>query len=173
MKGRKNYLNLTNGIEALPVLPPGEQWGFVRIQSTACEQKRWAFIIQDLDNDFLMNLALGVRCVVWDASQRKASPRALYQGLEWIDYALNRAWFRRLTVPTVRGCDCSDYFAACWLEIESGSPPARKLAYFRRFLATDVVRLEGRPFRTTRDGDDAYYRGIVSGTDARIAPSLN
>ena len=35
---------------------------FVRIQSTACEQQRFEAILQDLDSNLLLHLALGHWC---------------------------------------------------------------------------------------------------------------
>ena len=44
----KVYLNLTNGIEFLDnELMQARVYDFIRIQSTACEQKRWDFVIQE------------------------------------------------------------------------------------------------------------------------------
>ena len=57
MSKTKYFINLTNGIEALPTVDGDVS--FIRIQSTACEQKRWDFLIQDLDNNFYTWLALG------------------------------------------------------------------------------------------------------------------
>jgi hypothetical protein len=168
MPYEKHYLNLTNGIEAWPLLPPGAAWGFLRLQSTACEQKRWDFLLQDLDADFLMSLALGVRCVVWDFSRRKAVPRSLYQGAEWVRYALNRAWLGRVIEPTVRGNPCGGYFAAVHRRLEPRT--RRRLAYFRRFLLADAIRLEARPGRTVHDGDDEHYRRLLADWVGAPAP---
>lgn len=45
-----NYINLTNGVEAIPMLKFwNEDYRFIRIQSTICEQKNWDRLIQDLD----------------------------------------------------------------------------------------------------------------------------
>ena len=64
-----NYINLTNGIEAIPRL--SGNYKFIRIQSTICEQKLWDKLIQELDYDFLMNLALGNECIVYDFWSKK------------------------------------------------------------------------------------------------------
>ena len=74
------YLNLTNGIEALECLKPANlnASNLVRIQSTACEQKRWDFILQDLDYSFLMDIALGENVTVVDYSAKKENTRVFY-----------------------------------------------------------------------------------------------
>lgn len=73
------FLNLTNGLEFLN--DSQRIGGFVRIQSTACEQKRWWPIILDLDYTFLIHVGLGHAVCVCDASAKKQVPRALYQGI--------------------------------------------------------------------------------------------
>ena len=40
-----------------------------------------------------MNLAVGNTCIVYDYSQNKEMPRALYQGLEYIKFILYKRWF--------------------------------------------------------------------------------
>ena len=142
------YANLSNGIE----LMPGGR--FVRIQSTACEQKRWSFIIADLDNDFLLHLAMGYHCIVYDCGHN-GEPRALWQGLPWIRYVLERMWLRQSNQATVRGHRVDGYFAEQYGLL---TPRAkRKLRYFRKFLSTTEIALEGCWFKTEHDGDYPYY----------------
>lgn len=90
---RINYINLTNGIEVLPVLT--DEFRFIRIQSTACEQKLWDRIIQDLDYDFLLNAAMDNECVIYDYGAKKPIPRAIYQGVEFIKYVLHKHWLNK------------------------------------------------------------------------------
>ena len=88
----KNYINLTNGIEAIPEYDLS-QYSFIRIQSTACEQHLWDRLLQELDYDFLINVALGNECVIYDYGTRKPVPRAVYQGVEFIKFVLNKLWY--------------------------------------------------------------------------------
>ena len=62
----KHYINLTNGIGLIKDLPRVD--GFLRIQSTACEQKRWWQIIADLDYSFMVDVACGHDCMSYDMS---------------------------------------------------------------------------------------------------------
>src|SRR5574340_1552415 len=62
------YLNLTNGLEALPLF--ADNYKIICIQSTACEQKRWDYILADLDYNLLFDLALGNNCFIIDYTQR-------------------------------------------------------------------------------------------------------
>ncbi|EFJ44106.1 hypothetical protein VOLCADRAFT_95748 [Volvox carteri f. nagariensis] len=56
----RHFVNLTNGIEALPMLHELQlPYSFVRIQSTACEQQNLEALISELDPNLLINLALG------------------------------------------------------------------------------------------------------------------
>lgn len=150
---KAHFFNLTNGIEWMDEID-GEKH-FIRIQSTACEQKRWRFIIEDLDYTFLMRAAAGYSCIVYDASAKKNTSRAIYQGLEWIKYALSMAWTYTPTLPIVRGHNCSDYFAEAWREM---TPDAtRKLRYVKRFYAGKGIHIEGVCRLTDNDGNYPHY----------------
>ena len=153
------YINLTNGLE---FLEKTEQCNcaFIRIQSTACEQKRWGEILMDLDYTFLMDLALGNECFVIDYSQKKDMPRSLYQGLEWIKYALGRVWFDRHYKPCVKGHNCIAYFDTEFEKIKKGKA-IMKLKYFKKFIKCTELKLHTITGRTKRDGDYEYYSKIL------------
>ncbi|MFL1672138.1 hypothetical protein [Paenibacillus dendritiformis] len=153
----KHFVNLTNGIEVIPKLD-GE-YSFIRIQSTACEQKRWDFILQDLDYTFLMSLALGHKCIVYDYGANKPTPRAIHQGLEFVRYVLSRRWFGEILTPFVRGHNVSQYFNGVYRSLSDQT--LKKLDYFRKFLRTDQLNLEIITGSTSRDGDYDYYRDIL------------
>ncbi|GIL68503.1 hypothetical protein Vafri_21771 [Volvox africanus] len=56
----RHFVNLTNGIEALPMLHElNLPYSFVRIQSTACEQQNLEALVAELDANLLLSLALG------------------------------------------------------------------------------------------------------------------
>ena len=80
------FINLPSGIAWFDSTTPPPDYQFIRIQSTACERKRWSSIIEDLDYAFLMAVASGETCIVYDASARKAVSRAVYQGLPWFKF---------------------------------------------------------------------------------------
>lgn len=154
----KFYLNLTNGIEALE-LEGFWDAHFIRIQSTACEQKRWDFILQELDYNFLMDIALGYNVYVVDYGAGKNVPRALYQGLRFIKYALSRRWLNKIVDAKVKGYDCSNYFDECYRALDKRT--LKKLDYFKKFLRTESVNLQGVPSPTDKDGDYEYYKNIL------------
>ena len=155
------YLNLTNGIEALESLKPAKLHAsnLVRIQSTACEQKRWDFILQDLDYSFLMSIALGERVTVVDFSAKKENTRAVYQGLEFIKYVLNKYWLNKEYTPNVKGFNCSEYFKSVYDKLDKRT--FKKLEYFKKFLKTNEIKLKGLCFKTEHDGDYEYYSELL------------
>jgi hypothetical protein len=155
----KRFVNLTNGIEAIPTI--NGEYGFIRIQSTACEQKRWDFIVQELDYSFLMALALGQHVVIYDFGANKRVPRAVYQGVSFVQYVLNRRWFGRETKALVRGNDSTRYFAEMYDRLEERT--LKKLDYFKKFLLVDRLSIELVTESTDKDGDYSYYRGVLEG----------
>ena len=58
---RKHYINLTDGLEALPeVQATGEPWAFSRIQSTTIERRDWwSLLMIDLGEDLPMHWPWG------------------------------------------------------------------------------------------------------------------
>jgi hypothetical protein len=81
--GKRFYVNLTNGIEALPALsdlvPPGEL-RFTRLQSSHCEASAWDKVLAEIDHDLLWSLSTGCSCYLFD----------LYVSLYLVDSALER-----------------------------------------------------------------------------------
>ena len=158
-----NYINLTNGIEIIPKIPT--DYRFIRIQSTVCEQKLWDRLIQDLDYDFLMNLALGHKCIVYDFGARKPVPRAAYQGLEFLKYVLTRRWLNEEYITNVnrsknneRKNNCNDYFDKCYNQLDDRTK--KKLDYFLPYVNTDYIKLECITDYTQHDGDKEFYREV-------------
>lgn len=160
---RINYINLTNGIESLLILPSG--YRFIRIQSTICEQKNWDRLIQDLDYDFLLNVALGNECVIYDYGARKPIPRAVYQGLEFLKYVLHKRWLNeeyltdcnRSNGAHVRK-DCNSYFESCYRNLEDRTK--KKLDYFKPYVV-GRISIVAVTDATMHDGDKEFYREIL------------
>lgn len=148
----KTFLNLTNGL-----LYDGPFDGFIRIQSCHCERKCWGKVLDNLDNNFLMWLALGQDITVVDYSARKEVPRALYQGLEWIWYACQESWnLLPVEIPYVNGTNVANYF---WQEYRNLSKDTKnRLKYFRKFL-NNPKKPQILSGRTDKDGDYEYLRG--------------
>jgi hypothetical protein len=91
----KHYVNLSQGLRAI-LQYDLKDYRYIRIQSTWCEQKRWADVLMVLSDDFLMNVALGHECIVYDYGARKKVPRSVWQGLEWIKFVLYKIWYNKV-----------------------------------------------------------------------------
>lgn len=113
-----------------------------------------------------MNLALGHECVVYDFGARKPIPRAVYQGLEFVKYVLNRRWLGKEYVTNVnrsrnedRKNNCNEYFSKCYERLEDRTK--KKLDYFLPYINTDGINLKCITACTKHDGDKEFYREIL------------
>lgn len=70
----RHFINLSNGAEAMPLLAaaglPPEGVSFIRVQSSHCEAQDFYGLLQNLDHNLLMHLALGFECRVYDFGSR-------------------------------------------------------------------------------------------------------
>lgn len=155
----KHYINLTNGIEKLPdLMRDGTPFSFIRIQSTVCEQKDWSRLILDLDNDLLLHAAMGVTCYVYDFGAQKKTARAIYQGLEFVRYALSRALTGDAPDPIVRGHNCREYFYESYKALSSRA--LGKLKYYRSYMKGSI-NIIGVSTATVHDNDRQFYLDIL------------
>lgn len=146
----RHFLNLTNGLQAIADYQLTD-YRFVRIQSTWCEQKRWNDILWTLSDDFLMALALGEMCVVYDYGANKQVPRAMWQGLEWVKFVLRRRWFNEDYVPFGRAAPGLFYFQQQYRRL---SPRVKaKLDYYKKY-AGHAIHVYAITASTDRDGQD-------------------
>lgn len=154
-----HYINLTNGIEAIPTL--GTPFRFIRIQSTMCEQNLWDQVLMGLDNDFLMNVALGNECIVYDFGHKKPVSRAVFQGLEFIQYALHRRWANEVYHAKIwrhegqpYGKDCTEWFASCYQKLERKT--RHRLDFFLPYFC-GKIHINAVCDATEHDGDREWY----------------
>ncbi len=155
----KFYLNLTNGIEFLSDPDFKEDYNFIRIQSCSCERHLWDKILLDLDYNFLLDIALGYTVVICDASPHKKFSRALYQGVEFIQYTLNRVWLNKITVPYVKEMNCSKYFNNEFNILSKAT--IKKIKYLRKFLNTDKINIIYIGTKTEHDGNYDYFKELL------------
>jgi len=160
---RINYINLTNGIESLPTLPDG--FRFIRIQSSTCERKLWNKLIQELDYDFLLNIAIGNECVIYDYGARKPVPRAVYQGIEFLKYVLYKRWLNEEYLTDCNRSkgnyirkDCNSYFESCYRNLDSRTK--KKLDYFKPYVVGEI-NIKTVTDATIHDGDKEFYKEIL------------
>lgn len=165
MKKVINFINLTNGIEAIKDYHL-EDYQFIRIQSSQVERHCWEKIILNMDNNFLMNLALGNICAIYDYSANKRIPRALYQGVAFLVFVLERRWFNRNTPINIRGLIAGDdFYDKAYEKIRKNKDVKKKLDYFKKFLNTDKVDIVSYYGNTEIDGKYGEYRKILLGND--------
>lgn len=163
---RINYINLTNGIESLPMLKFwNEEFRFIRIQSSTCERKLWDKLIQELDYDFLLNVAIGNECVIYDYGARKPIPRAVYQGIEFLKYVLHKRWLNEEYLTDCNRSkgeyirkDCNSYFESCYKSLEDRTK--KKLDYFKPYVVGEI-NIKTVTDATIHDGDRDFYRDIL------------
>mmetsp|Transcript_1782 Transcript_1782/g.4509 ORF Transcript_1782/g.4509 Transcript_1782/m.4509 type:complete len:334 (-) Transcript_1782:585-1586(-) len=177
----KHFVNLTNGLEALPLLHElGLHYNYIRIQSTACEQQKWESLIVDLDANLLMSLALGQCCLVWDYGSRHlatGNPRALWLGLEFIRYACTKMWLGREAAARCgalpRGYNATGQFDEYLRRFSR--PTLRRMRYFSKWVhpQTTELRLHGVYSLTAHDDDSEFYHSILFNHEGPNTPNTS
>ena len=153
-----NFINLTAGLEHL-IEYLLMHFMFLRLQTTHLESGQLERFLQEVDNNLLMHLALGRKCCIFDMTSRKQKgniSRALWQGVPWITYCLERAWFKRETSYKY-GMQC--HFKGQYACLTK--PTKNRLKYYRKFLLTDKIDLGYICEATDHDGDLEFYQGLV------------
>jgi len=148
-----HFVNLTSGIEIMP----DAECSFIRIRSADCEMKCWGALLREADHNFLMCLALGHKCIVYDCGLTLVESRAVRWGFQWIRYALEMAWFGHTDVKPIPKGPWDQY----WRELTKQPSHQRtleKLRYFRSFLNTDHLDLEFVCAKAKHD-DDRQWQG--------------
>lgn len=139
----KHFINLTNGLEWAAELP---DFSLIRIESTAIEKDDWDRVMRDLDANFLMSLALGHTCHVYDCGTRREISKTISVGLPYIRDRLKATWLDRKEGEA---------------RTDAEKATKRKLKYFQRYVATDEIRLIGHSRATVSDGDKPFYRDLA------------
>jgi len=172
------FVNLTNGVEVLPVLQRlGVPFTFVRLQSSLCEAQAMETLCAELDTHLLVSLALGHDCFVVDYASRnkkRGVPRALWYGCEFAAFALETCWFGAATkTPCLRGVNVLTDFTAKLRAFDKVT--LRRLKYYRRFLApgVDRVRLYGLCGPTLNDPNKGFYDDLMLARCAPAAPPMD
>lgn len=161
MKPIKHFINLTNGIESLERLnlDPANVM-FMRIQSSHCERHLWNRIIIETDHNLYMMLALGYECRVYDFGTNTEMAKAIYMGVEWLKFVLNKRWFGVDYKPNAKGKNVSGYFTQEYSKLDKQSK--KKIDYYKKFILCDELRLVGVSDETNMDAKNEYFRSILS-----------
>lgn len=156
-----SFINLTNGIEAIKKHNL-KDYSFIRIQSSQVERHCWEKILLNIDDNLLMNLALGNICRIYDYSANKLIPRALYQGVAFLEFVLERRWFGRNTPINIKGLVAGDtFYDKAYEKIRRNKDVKKKLDYFKKFLNTDKLLIVLHFGHTDIDGQYNEYKKIL------------
>lgn len=152
----KIFINLTNGIEAIDKYNLNiEDVSYIRLLSCHCERSNFIDILDDLDNNFYMYLALGYNCIVYDFSANSENSKAMYIGLYWVEYVLRRRWFGETVSPQIKGWDVSERFDMFYKKIDRKL--RRKLDYFKKYLNCSSISIQTICSETANDNKADYY----------------
>lgn len=140
-----HFINLSNGLTHLPHVR-GE-YHLIRIESTACEQKLWDRVVMSAPPDLMMAMATGKPSTIHDSSERDRTPRALWQGVPFILYVVDRVWFdggpkRAIINPRggTRTENVSRYFEESYRGL--GKSTVRYVRYFRQYVTTSEILIQ-------------------------------
>ena len=137
-----HYANLTRGMLCAP-----SDASITRIQSTHLEQCLMSEVLMSAGPGFYYDLARGEHVKLHDYSEKERLTRAQWAGLPWIQYCLDRLWFRRLTIPVIRPRKPSTQPIAVgnifnYYFLGLTTPTRRAIVYFKQYLETDGIQLE-------------------------------
>ncbi len=157
----KHFINLTNGIEALEEYDFNiENISFIRIQSSHFESHKFDEVLYELDHNFLMHLALGYYCKIYDYGARAETAKALRIGVEWIKFVLNKRWLEKKYVPIIKYKIVTNYFEEQYKKISNRTK--KKLDYYKKYLnIEDEILLEGINGTTLMDNKPEFYKSIL------------
>ena len=156
----KIFLNLTNGIEALKKYNLNiDEVNFIRIQSTHIENEAFDKLLSTLDSNFLMSLALGYECIIYDFGAKNYISKAIYYGIEWIKYVLNIRWFNKLETPYIKGKKVEKQFAEHYKKINKKTK--KQLDYYKKFLVTNQLNITSITTTTNNDNQPDFYLEII------------
>ena len=155
-----NYINLSNGLEALDEGIIGEI-RFMRLQSTSCEHYRWEYILDSLSDDFLLDVCAGNEIVVHDrACSLRAGglSRAQWQGIEWVKYALSRTGFGMVLALEKPFKHVPGY----WREVYSklSSKTLGRLVWYSKWATDDLIRIRCVGGLAKHDGDSGWHKKV-------------
>lgn len=165
------YANESNGIQALPLLADmGVLARFCYIRSTHFERKCVGTAVKDLPEDLLLSCAMGDDILVIDYGTRKDRSRAIYQGIPFVKYCLDRAWLdivpeRVFIYPRTNAMDRKQNATMCFDKwyLELGGKVLTKINRYRDIAKEHLagqdsgVMLRGVSAATTHDGEKNYH----------------
>lgn len=107
-----------------------------------------------------MFAAMGWNCLVYDFGSQNELSKAIYIGLEWIKFVLNKRWLNADYPIIIKNKNVTEYYEG---EYRKLSKSCRwRLDYFRRFLLTNELLISGITSKTQNDNNYDYFRGIIA-----------
>jgi len=175
----KHFINLTNGIEFISELQEKgiTDINFIRIESTTLERKDFIKLLNSLDSNLLMYLALGYKCYFYDAGTNRNFSKTCYLGVPLINYILSRRWtgnvpiaYRYSRSGKERITDVagrSDWIYNFLFTFEQSDKAKRsmkrKIDYYKRYITNGKIgELIPISHSTSNDGNYAYYAKVVN-----------
>lgn len=152
----RHYVNLTNGLEALPALSalvPAHELRFTRMQSSHAESSAYDKLLSEVDHDLLWSLACGHTCYLYDFASRnprRGVSRAQFLGAEFVKWALAYLWFGKDSplVPAcvlVRNKNLVRFWRDDVLPYKIGKDTKKRIRYYAPFAeAAGVQRVDLR-----------------------------
>lgn len=165
-----HYINLTNGLEAVPRLQKiTSNINICRLQSSHCEASRPDLLLQSIDASMLFWLARGHTVLVYDFGSRnkkRGAPRALWYGLEFLKCVLGSVWYpnqRDGSSSFVRGYNAQRDFEALVSKYVD-RPTMKKLKYYRQYIdeSNSCIHLYGVYDSTENDANQEYYQQMAA-----------
>lgn len=158
------FINLTMGIEFLKDLYIFDKscLYFIRIRSSHVETGDYYGILEFLDENLLMHLALGYNCIILDASNKDRIPKSLRIGVSWIKYVLNRAWFGikpdKVILPKIQkmNINVADFYDKLYNQMPKKIK--KKIKYYKKFLSPDMYGVKLGFWYRKSDLDGKWYK---------------
>ena len=172
---KKHYfINLTNGIEYIPILNNDMNIHFTRIRSTYLERNNYFHLLTKLDSTFLLNLAIGNECYFIDYGTNRVNSKTIYYGIPLIEYILNRLWldieieqyqytkssFDKLIIKDNKYKNIYDELFIKNMNCDKGLL-LKEFSYYKNFLNTDLIRIYPIANSTIHDGQFRFYKQIL------------
>lgn len=151
------YINLTSGLEAIPMLSQNHELRIIRIPSSWCEQNDLLKIIDRLSDDLLFNLAIGNKCYIIDLTAKNKPPRTIRIGVEFIKFILTYIWYQKISCPSMLK---GNFFR---LLFKLKNTTITKVSYYKKFIDSNntEINLHTMWWRTKNNDKYQYYIDLV------------
>lgn len=145
----RHWINLSRGVGCAD--HTGRHVQYMRLQSTWCEQRRWDDILWTIPTGFYVDISDGSgNVVVHDQSERQRTPRALWQGLRFVEIACCKSWGYKIPelveANNSRGGKAMDqYLLGVW-DWEISDRTKTLLGYYKKFTIAppQIMYCDGR-----------------------------